>query len=308
MEMKEIDMQDIVRNQKQPRQSFDHEKIIELANSIKEGELLQPIVVRSLKNNKYSIVCGERRYRACDYLKMKKIPAVIRDLKDSIDALEKSAIENWHREDLTDAEKRAVINELWESGKYESKEELSRKTGIHRNSINDYIEDKELHTRVQLPGEASHTLIRETKGLNDNIRKKLIKTAVKDGITATEIREEIVPKLKMFDDPEVQKEELERLVERRKQDKLLAEEEFARDVKIASGKMEPDRYISRDPDEIRFDILKEKCQAIFSVSPISITGIKNEKFRKKSIEILKKTENSLHSLLVLIGEYKVIEK
>ena len=74
-------MKDIETNPLQPRQTFDREKLQELADSIKEGELLQPIVVRS-KGKKFEIVCGERRYKAFQILKEPKIPAIIRLIKD----------------------------------------------------------------------------------------------------------------------------------------------------------------------------------------------------------------------------------
>jgi len=93
MELKMINMKDIVTNPLQPRQEFNREKLQELADSIKEGELLQPIVVRKQKN-KFEVVAGERRFKAFQILKEPKIPAIIRVIKDDTEALEKSLIEN----------------------------------------------------------------------------------------------------------------------------------------------------------------------------------------------------------------------
>ena len=311
MELKEIDMKAIVRNPRQPRKSFDHEKIVELANSIKEGELLQPIVVSRLKDSKFGLVCGERRFRAYEYLKRKTIPALIRDFKDSIDALEKSAIENWHREDLTDVEKRTVINELWSSGKYPSELEMSRKTGISQRVINDYIEESEFSTRAKnIPAEASHTLVRETRGLKDNVRKKLIKTAVKEGITATEVRERIVPTLKQIEDPKVQSEALDRIVKRRNISKEYEEREAETDVKIAKGERDPElkTYHETDGDKRHLDELHHLWDELITTARAEyITWIKNEKVKRDAIKILWDIHNFTLKQLQELGESKVIE-
>ena len=110
MELKMINMKDIVTNPLQPRQEFNREKLQELADSIKEGELLQPIVVRKQKN-KFEVVAGERRFKAFQILKEPKIPAIIRVIKDDTEALEKSLIENWQRDDLTGIERENADDE-----------------------------------------------------------------------------------------------------------------------------------------------------------------------------------------------------
>jgi ParB family chromosome partitioning protein len=300
-------MKDIKIHTGQCRDTFEHEKLMELVNSIREGELLQPIVVRRLPNDKYGIVCGERRFRAFEYLKEKQIPAVIRGIKDDTDLLEKSLIENWVRADLTDVEKRNAINELWKSGQYKTKAELSRKTGIAKGTIEDTLEAIEFEVRVpHISKGTSFTALRSTRGLSDGVRKKIIETAVKEGIPARELEEDIVPKVKKFD-PEVQKEAFSRMVERRKQDKEIEEAEVENDVKRAKGEAELEWHIYENPEEIRFNTLKDKCNAMFTITPINITGIKNEKFKKQSVELLKRTEKYLHKLLVTIGEYPVVE-
>lgn len=306
MELKEIDMKDIVRNPKQPRQSFDHEKIIELSNSIKEGDLLQPITVRPLKNDKYGIVCGERRFRAFEYLKAKKIPAVVREFKDDIDVMEKSAIENWHREDLTDSEKRNVINDLWKSGNYKTKNDLARKTGINHQVVNDYIEAEEYMLRVATPEGASHTLVRGTKDLTDKVRSKVIKTAVKEGISAREIEERIVPKLKVFDDPTTQAEAFERIVERRKQNKKYEEQDFEKDVQRAKGELEPEHFLSEEPDAVSLRILKENGLYFQRLTPSSFNRFKNEKLKREALDYLEELENSIHQLRILLKDVEVV--
>ena len=115
MEVKMLDMKDIKIHTGQCRENFDHDKLMELTNSIKESELLQPIVVRKLDDNRYGIVCGERRFRAFEYLHKKQIPAIVREIRDDTDALEKSLIENLQRDDLTSVERENAVGELWGS-------------------------------------------------------------------------------------------------------------------------------------------------------------------------------------------------
>jgi ParB family chromosome partitioning protein len=305
MEVKMIDMKDIVTNPLQPRQVFDRDKLQELADSIREGELLQPIAVR-IKGKKFEIVYGERRYKAFQILKEPKIPAIIRVIKDDTDALEKSTIENWQREDLTDTEKRKVINDLWNSGRYKTKFELSRKTGIHHNTINDYIEAEEYMSRVTTPKEASHTLVRETRDFTDKVRSKVIKTAVKEGITATEVREEIVPKLKTFDKPETQVEAFERIIERRKQNKKFEEMDFEQDVKRARGEAEPEHCFTEEADEVRLRVLKDHGDYFLKMTPSSINIYKNIKFKREALDYLEEVENSIHELRILLKDIKVV--
>ena len=97
-ELKQLKIEDIVRDEEQPRQEFSKEAINALATSIKEHGVLQPIVVTK-EDGKYKIVAGERRWRASKIAGLTKIPAIIRTL-DSQNRLELSIIENAQREDL----------------------------------------------------------------------------------------------------------------------------------------------------------------------------------------------------------------
>lgn len=95
----ELPVGDITPDESQPRQHFNEEALAELASSIKEYGVLQPIVVTKISNNLFQIVAGERRWRASKIAGIKTIPAIIRSL-DSQRKLEISLIENLHREDL----------------------------------------------------------------------------------------------------------------------------------------------------------------------------------------------------------------
>jgi len=174
MELKMISIKDIVTNPLQPRQEFNREKLQELADSIKEGELLQPIVVRKQKD-KYEIVAGERRFKAFQILKEPKIPAIVRKIKDDTDALEKSLIENWQRADLTSDERENALEQLWKSDRYKTKEELATKLGIGSARIVHILKAKEFRNKHNVRSAISTRTIEDTEGLKDDTRKKILK-------------------------------------------------------------------------------------------------------------------------------------
>ena len=94
----EVKIEEIVRDEEQPRKDFDPEALEALAESIKQHGILSPIVVMK-KEGKYQIVAGERRYRAAKIAELKKVPVIVRTL-DAQNKLELSIIENAQREDL----------------------------------------------------------------------------------------------------------------------------------------------------------------------------------------------------------------
>lgn len=128
--LKELRVGDIKPNPRQPRQSLDEEKIAELAQSIKEHGVVQPIIVRPVAGGKYEIVAGERRWRACCLLNMEYIPAVVRECGD-LEASAISLIENVQREDLNPIEEAKAFRQLVE-GFGLTQEEVSRVVGKSR--------------------------------------------------------------------------------------------------------------------------------------------------------------------------------
>ena len=105
-----ININDIKPNKDQPRKTFDEEKIGELADSIKEHGLIQPVILR--KSGKgYEIVAGERRWRACRKAGLKDIPCIIKELSDEQNMLI-AIIENMQREDLNPIEEAEGISQM----------------------------------------------------------------------------------------------------------------------------------------------------------------------------------------------------
>ena len=130
--LKNIDINKIQANENQPRTVFNEEKIEELAASIKENGLIQPIVVRKV-NGIYQIIAGERRYRACCSLNMKQVPCVIEDYDDK-QTQTLAIIENIQREDLSPLEEAKAYQALIKEYGY-SQTELADIVGKKQSTI-----------------------------------------------------------------------------------------------------------------------------------------------------------------------------
>jgi ParB family chromosome partitioning protein len=142
-----ISIHKIKSDEKQPRKSFDSEKIAELAESIKTHGIIQPLILRKYKDDQYIIVAGERRWRAAKMAGLKEIPAVIMELSDK-DILEVSLIENIQRQDLNPIEEALAYRKLLDDFKI-TQEELSKRIGKSRVAITNTIRLTNLDERVQ---------------------------------------------------------------------------------------------------------------------------------------------------------------
>lgn len=118
-------------NPKQPRRHFDEAALEELANSIQEKGLLQPILVRPIKNG-YEIVAGERRWRAAQRAGLSEVPVVLRELTDR-EALELAIIENLQREDLGPLEEARAFKQLLDFGL--TQDEAAQSVGKGRTTV-----------------------------------------------------------------------------------------------------------------------------------------------------------------------------
>lgn len=123
---------EIEPNRKQPRQDFDEAAIAELADSIRQHGLIQPIVVRPMGAG-YQIVAGERRWRACRMLGMNDVPVIVRDFTDE-ETAQIALIENIQRQDLNPVEEAAAYRSLMDEYGM-TQEELSKAVGKSRSAI-----------------------------------------------------------------------------------------------------------------------------------------------------------------------------
>lgn len=130
--LKKLKITEVEPNRDQPRKNFDQEALEELAQSIGEYGLIQPIVVTK-KDGYYSIIAGERRWRASKLAGLKEIPAIIRDDDEKVNS-EISLIENMQREDLNAYEKAVGVKSLMEDY-HLTQEEIAKVLGKGRSSI-----------------------------------------------------------------------------------------------------------------------------------------------------------------------------
>ncbi|MDO8588954.1 MAG: ParB/RepB/Spo0J family partition protein [Armatimonadota bacterium] len=142
--MQLLDLDQIVATEGQPRKTFYKDSLEELARSIKERGVLEPIVVRP-RNGKYEIVMGERRYRASVMAGLTQIPAIIRDLSDQ-DAKSDALLENFQREDLNPIEKARAIRELLT---FMNWDKCCRTLGVSESTVRRFLELLELPESVQ---------------------------------------------------------------------------------------------------------------------------------------------------------------
>ena len=143
--LKNLKITEVEPNRDQPRKRFDQEALEELAQSIKEYGLIQPIVVTQ-KDGYYSIIAGERRWRASKLAGLKEIPAIIREDNEKINS-EISLIENMQREDLNPVEKAMGIKTLIDTYGM-SQEEVAKKLGKGRSTVANWIRVLNLEPRV----------------------------------------------------------------------------------------------------------------------------------------------------------------
>lgn len=131
-EILEISIEDIIPNRFQPRLTFDVEALNELANSIREHGIIQPLVVRRLQD-KFEIIAGERRYKAATLVGMQKVPCIVMELNDN-ESAEVAVIENIQRKEMTPLEEAKSFKKILDKG-YLTQDELARKMGKSQSSI-----------------------------------------------------------------------------------------------------------------------------------------------------------------------------
>lgn len=149
-----LKLTEIEPNREQPRKDFDEKALSELADSIREHGVLQPLLVRPLKDGRYQLIAGERRWRASRMAGLTEVPVIVRDLDDQA-AMELALIENLQRTDLNIMEEAAGYRELME--RYGMTQEVvAKRVGKSRPAVANALR------MLALP-EATARLVREGK-------------------------------------------------------------------------------------------------------------------------------------------------
>ena len=142
-----ININDIKPNDNQPRKHFNEDKIQELASSIIEHGIIQPLVLRKIDNERYEIVAGERRWRAARAAGLEKVPSIIRDFTDE-ENMVIAIIENMQREDLNSIEEAEGLRQMIETYGF-TQEEVSRSVSKSRPYITNALRLLKLPQNIQ---------------------------------------------------------------------------------------------------------------------------------------------------------------
>lgn len=182
-ELREIPTAAVSPNPHQPRQHFDEESLVELAASIAEMGVLQPILVRPLDGEQYELVAGERRWRATQRAGLATIPAIVRATSD-LSSVEQALVENLHRQDLTPLEEAAAFQQLIEDFEF-THDDLAGRVGKSRSAITNSLRLLGLPPSVQsllADGQLSAGHARALLGTPDRSRQEsLARDAVSEG-------------------------------------------------------------------------------------------------------------------------------
>lgn len=189
----EIKLVDIEPNKSQPRKDFDEEKLEELADSIRQNGIITPILVQEAPNGYYSIIAGERRWRAAKKAGLKEIPAIIKKL-DEMKLFEISLIENLQREDLNPVEEALGFEKLMSDYKL-TQEEVAAKLSKSRSSVANSLR------LLKLPKDVLNSLKNEKISVghakvllsvaDDKIKSELCTAVIEKELSVRELEAEI---------------------------------------------------------------------------------------------------------------------
>ncbi len=170
--IKKINISQIIPNPSQPRKNFKDEDLKELSSSIKNQGLIQPIIIKPIKDDQYQIVAGERRWRACQLNGMHEVECVIKNLDDT-NVLEAALIENIQREDLNVIEEANAYKGLIDI-KGINNENLAKLIGKSSSHVSNILRLLELDKKIQemvINGDLSMGHARALIGVPDAINK-----------------------------------------------------------------------------------------------------------------------------------------
>ena len=190
-------LDDIIPNRFQPREVFDEQALKELAVSIKEHGVIQPIIVRKV-DNKYEIIAGERRYKASTMAGLNKIPAIVKNYDDK-ESSKVALIENLQRRDLTPIEEARTYQKILELEDDMTQEELAATMGKTQSSVSnklrllalpDEIQDALLNEKIS---ERHARCLLNVENANDQV--KLLNKVIDEKLTVREL-DKIVKEMK----------------------------------------------------------------------------------------------------------------
>lgn len=188
----QVPIEDIIPNRFQPRLTFDNKSLEDLANSIKQHGIIQPLVLRRV-GDKYEIIAGERRYKASTMAGLASVPAILTDMDDNTSA-EVAIVENVQRKDLTAIEEAKSFQALLDKG-YMTQEELSKKMGLSQSAVSNKLRLLTLDEAVQqaiLQEKISERHARSLLKLKSHEdQKTMLSRIINERLTVRQLEEEI---------------------------------------------------------------------------------------------------------------------
>ena len=229
----EIPIESIKANPYQPRTEFDEEALMELAQSIKELGVIQPItVVKDKEEGKYILVSGERRFRASKLAGLTKIPAYIKPPAEDKEMLEMALVENIQREDLDAISVAIGYNRLLDEYNL-TQEELSKRVGKKRATIANYLRLLNLPAEIQIAVKNKLITMGHARALlsisEAEKQLEVFKMIIDEGISVREV-ERIAKKIAEGNKPDV--EEKPKIAKKTKKEK----EEFFKELQDSLSK------------------------------------------------------------------------
>lgn len=187
----EIAISDIDANPNQPRRDFDQTALEELAHSISELGLVQPITLRQMEDGRYQIIAGERRWRASQLAGLTTVPAYIRTIKDE-NVMEMALVENIQREDLNAIEIALAYEHLLEKSGM-TQERVSERVGKSRAAIANYLRLLKLPAQVQMALQKKEIDMGHARALlsisSPSLQLKLFREVTKNGYSVRKVEE-----------------------------------------------------------------------------------------------------------------------
>ncbi|MCU1397688.1 MAG: parB, partial [Acidimicrobiales bacterium] len=189
----ELPIDSLSPNPNQPRVHFDEATLEELAASIREIGVLQPVLARDLGNGSYQLVAGERRWRAARRAGLTTIPAVVRKT-DDLSSVEQALVENLHRQDLTPLEEAAAFQQLIEDFGL-THDQVSARVGKSRSAVTNTLRLMTLPPSIQhllADGRLTAGHARALLGSPDrSFQEDLAKRTVSEGLSVRAVEDEI---------------------------------------------------------------------------------------------------------------------
>ena len=197
----EIPLNQIERNPNQPRREFDEDSLRELAESIREIGIIQPITLHQTSEDRYMIIAGERRWRASHLAGLTTIPAYIRTLNDA-SIMTMALVENIQREDLNDIEVALAYQQMMEMEQM-TQEKVAKSVGKSRTAVTNTLRLLHLPARVQMALRKKEITMGHARALlaieSPSLQVKVFNEIVKNGYNVRQV-EELAQRLKSGED------------------------------------------------------------------------------------------------------------